>query len=209
MIEIRKFVVGPLSTNMYLVISGKEAVVIDPGENSAQMLEFASENGIRVKYTLATHGHFDHINGSGKVCGSLGCLFCINENDAEMAMKNPESMKSFMGVMGEKIDIGSTFSDGSEFKFGNETIRAMQTPGHTAGSTCFVTGSHIFSGDTIFRGTIGRTDIGGSGSDMAKTLEKFRSMEGEYRIYPGHGADTTLDHEKRTNPFLIDPESAL
>jgi glyoxylase-like metal-dependent hydrolase (beta-lactamase superfamily II) len=209
MMEIRRFVVGPLNTNMYLVISGKEAVVIDPGEMSGQMVEFVNKNGIKVKYVLATHGHFDHINGSGKVCGSLGCSMYINEYDAGMAMQNPESMKSFIGIDGERIAIGGTFSDGQEFKFGDETMRVMQTPGHTAGSTCFFAGDCIFSGDTIFRGTIGRTDIGGSGSDMARTLEKFRSMAGKYRIYPGHGADTTLEHEQKTNPFLLDPDSAL
>jgi len=207
--ELKKFVVGPLNTNLYLLISGSEAVIIDPGEMSAELAEYVKNHRIKVKYALATHGHFDHINGAGKVCESFGCRFFIHEKDAYMVDKNPELMEAFTGIRGETIMEMNTFSDRTEFRFGDETIKVMATPGHTPGSTCFVSGDLMFSGDTLFRGTIGRTDIGGSGSEMARTLKMMGSIGENLRVYPGHGPETMLDHEKRTNQFMLNPDLAL
>ncbi|MCL4340963.1 MAG: MBL fold metallo-hydrolase [Candidatus Thermoplasmatota archaeon] len=207
--ELKKFVVGPLNTNLYLLISGSEAVIIDPGEMSAELAEYVKNQRIIIKYALATHGHFDHINGAGRVCELFGCRFFIHEKDAHMVDKNPESMEALIGIRGETITDLKTFSDRTEFRFGDEKIKVMETPGHTHGSTCFVSQELMFSGDTLFRGTVGRTDIGGSGREMARTLKMIMSMGENLRIYPGHGPETMLDHEKKTNQFMLNPDLAL
>jgi len=174
MIDLRKFVVGPLNTNLYLLVSGKEAVIIDPGDISGDLSGYLQTRDIKVKYVLATHGHFDHINGAGQVCRDLDCTLYINEKDAEMVRNNQSNMMQFMGILGTKIEDFKTYQDGQLFKFGEEKILAKATPGHTSGSTCFLGENVIFSGDTLFRETIGRTGIGGSNSDMITTLNKFK-----------------------------------
>jgi glyoxylase-like metal-dependent hydrolase (beta-lactamase superfamily II) len=196
---------NPFETNCWLVSADgtDDAVVIDPGfqpERVHRLLEIA---GKRPVAALATHGHFDHIGSAAAFCGDE-LPFYIHEAD-QQALTDAKSWGS--GIPTPPIPVADvrTMTDGDVLEFAGFRIEVIHTPGHTPGSVCFVTDGFVFSGDLVFRGAIGRSDFPNSSpEDMDKSLRRFLTLPDPLPVYPGHGPGTTVGHERRTNPFLVD-----
>ncbi|MEM4138278.1 MAG: MBL fold metallo-hydrolase, partial [Sulfolobaceae archaeon] len=161
MIEV--FTVGPLETNCYLLYNSKEGVVIDAGGIDLEsLIEFIEKENIKVKYVLATHGHFDHVMGVRLLKERYNTLFLINEKDLEL-LKDAVRIAKLFSISIDNVPEPDAFIKGDDtIEVGNIKIRVIETPGHTMGSLCFLAEDYLFTGDTLFSGTIGRTDLGGS-----------------------------------------------
>ncbi|AWR96940.1 MBL fold metallo-hydrolase [Acidianus sulfidivorans JP7] len=201
---IKNFVSGPLNTNSYLVYN-KEAVIIDAGGDMSELINYLKQRGITPKIIIATHGHFDHVMGIPqlkKVYPSL--TFVANKKDIDL-IKNSKEMALRLGIKIDEISLPDEYiKEGDVIKLDNdEELRIIETPGHTMGSVCILTKNSIFTGDTLFSGTVGRTDLGGSSKLLKISLEKIkRSLPDDLVVYPGHGNFTTLGYEKIKNPFM-------
>lgn len=183
MVEIIKFVLGALENNVYLLIKEREAVLIDC-EQPAVILNYLDKNGLKLKMILLTHGHFDHVHGLGKIKERTGAEVWVNKKDIGLQY-------------GGEIAADKFFTDGQTIKFGGEEIKVIFTPGHTPGSVCFLTGNHLFSGDTLFKQGVGRTDLpGGNALELEKSLRRVLALPPRTKVYPGHGEETTINEEK-------------
>lgn len=207
--EIRSFTVGALATNCYVVSCPHtlEAIIIDPGFDSkldAQRVHrYILEKRLKPLYIVNTHGHPDHTcgNAEAKRWGNVKLL--IHEADAYMLGASGEAYAQRLGFNCSSPQADLQLREGDVLSFGRVTFRVMHTPGHSPGSILLVGGLKVFSGDTLFAGSIGRTDLpGGSERDMTESLRRILSLPDESAIYPGHGPSTTLHREKRVNPFL-------
>ncbi len=181
--------VGYLQTNCYIVSAqDARAVVIDPGDEAEKIAKYIDDNGITVEYIFITHGHFDHIGALAAIKEKTGAKVVINERDAEYIKFSPDIL----------------CKDSDEIKAAGLTFRVIQTPGHTKGGVCYLCENAIFSGDTLFYESVGRTDLpNGDFGELCVSLKRLSLLAGEYDIYPGHGQSTTLSHEKKHNPFFI------
>ena len=160
--------------------------------------------GAKPKFILLTHGHFDHICGVYHLKEKTGAKVLIHEEDA-MCLENIDySLTSAVkGYSQIPMSADRILSDGDEISLGETVFKVMHTPGHTKGSVIYITDGHIFSGDTLFRCSMGRTDLpGGSTKTLFKSLRAIGQIQGEYNIYPGHGEFSTLSYEKRNNRYL-------
>ena len=204
--KIEKFVTGIISTNCYLAINEetKQTVVIDPAACPSYLMGHIKSEALQVEAILLTHGHFDHIMGVKTVQDMTGAKIYMHELEKDFAT---DSRLNLSTVIAERQcdpfvpDV--LYHDGDKIPVGNLTFRVLHTPGHTIGSSCLIVKDTIFSGDTIFKGSIGRTDF--PTSDPAKMLEsvqKVAELEGNYAVFPAHGDSTTLDYERNTNPFM-------
>ncbi|MEM0373509.1 MAG: MBL fold metallo-hydrolase [Sulfolobaceae archaeon] len=202
MIEV--FTVGPLETNCYLLYNSKEGVVIDAGGIDLEsLIEFIEKENIKVKYVLATHGHFDHVMGVRLLKERYNTLFLINEKDLEL-LKDAVRIAKLFSISIDNVPEPDAFIKGDDtIEVGNIKIRVIETPGHTMGSLCFLAEDYLFTGDTLFSGTIGRTDLGGSEELMIESLKKLKMMDDKLKIMPGHGPPSILGYEKKYNPFLV------
>lgn len=180
-----------------------EAAIVDPGSYSGEILQVAEKYNI--KFVLLTHGHFDHILGAPQI-RDTGAKVYISPRDEKM-LSDPSLSLSYML---ERDDLRQVVADelideGDTVMLGNTPISVISTPGHTPGSLCFIVESErtILSGDTLFCMTVGRTDFaGGSSDDMISSVKRLISLEGDYRVLPGHNRETTLDNERRRNIFV-------
>lgn len=195
-----------LASNCYVIpTEGNKAVVIDPA-SSAEVLMLLEGNNLTLGCIIITHGHYDHFAGAAQLKAQTGATVYAPDLDSEMFQSEEKSWARFMpGIRFELLTPDHLFTDGEEFAACGITFRVMAAPGHTAGSCllfCESLGA-IFTGDVIFRGSMGRTD-GFSGSDrqMTESLAKIRNISGDYTLYCGHGDSSTLAEEKRFNPYL-------
>lgn len=186
---------GSLFTNCYMVWNenSDKCVLIDPGFQAEQILEHVRREGKQVEAVLLTHGHFDHVGGVNQLAEQTGCRVWLCREDLEL-----DPM-----LTAGTIRYTDTYAEGDVLELAGLTLRVMQTPGHTPGSVCLVCEDTIFSGDTLFAGSCGRTDFPGSSvRQMRQSLARLAAMEGNYRVLPGHGEGTTLEAERKSNPFL-------
>ena len=198
---------GPMGANCYLYActESKKAVIIDPGADGKKIYQWVSEKGLKVDYILLTHGHVDHIGAVDELRGLLGdVLVGIHTGDAEMLTDAKKNLSSYLGsnVILQSADI--LLEDGQELTIGNQSLRVLSTPGHSPGCVCFLSTEGLFSGDTLFAGSIGRTDFpGGSMNQLLKGVkEKLLILPEDTRVFPGHGEETSIGEEKRDNPYL-------
>jgi hydroxyacylglutathione hydrolase len=198
---VETFTVGMLSTNCYVASDEetKDAVIIDPGLDFAveaqAIFSYIDKEKLKIKYVINTHGHADHINGDGIMQKKYGVPICIHEFDASF-LENLENH-------GAQTDV--LLKDGDTVTFGAISLKVMHTPGHTLGSICLVGDKVVFSGDTLFAGSIGRTDFPESSPQaMEGSLRRLRGLPDGLLVYPGHGEVSLLGQEKRVNPFLVD-----
>ncbi len=195
--------------NSYLLIDEPtcEAVYIDPGCFLDNARNAIKNSGADVKYILHTHGHFDHILGTHHAKEALDAKIAIHPADERCLSSRLYSLMDMFGVdaelIPEKADV--LINDGDIIRFGDSELNVMHTPGHTPGGVCFISESErvIFSGDTLFHSTAGRTDgVGGDFDELCASLRKLISLDGNYTVYPGHSIATDLDHERKRN-FII------
>ncbi|QXJ33820.1 MBL fold metallo-hydrolase [Saccharolobus shibatae] len=204
--QVKNFITGPLATNSYLLISGKEGIIIDAGGDMSELINFIRKEGITIKYIIATHGHFDHVIGVNQLKSEFpSSIFLINEKDLGLLKKANIMASSILNLtISDIVKPDAYIKDEEEIKIGQDKIKVIETPGHTMGSICVLANGYIFTGDTLFYGTVGRTDLGGSEKLLRESLEKLRGLPDELVVYPGHGPFTILGYEKIKNPFLID-----
>lgn len=206
---VRKLEVGMLGTNCYILMDEDscEGFIIDPGAEARRILEAASAAGLECKAILCTHGHMDHVAAAGKVSEGAGAPVLISREDAHVLEGSPHGIGARLGSVlvskpkSRKVD---HLQGDQQIEFGPHSLRVVPTPGHTSGSMSFIAGDHIFCGDLVMQGSIGRTDLrGGSMTQLLDSVRKFVfTMPDETRIHPGHGPSTTVADEKKTNPFL-------
>jgi glyoxylase-like metal-dependent hydrolase (beta-lactamase superfamily II) len=192
--SLKVFVLGPLNTNSYLLWDRGEAVIIDPGGEPGELISFIKSSNLNLKYVISTHGHFDHVLGVKELVRITGAKFYLNFKDVDL-------MPLFYDWREKPPAPHDDLRDGQEFRFGSQILQAVSTPGHTMGSTSLLWGGKMFTGDTLFKGTVGRYDLGGDREVLRETLEKLKGMDIN-EIYPGHGDTTSLKEELKSNPFL-------
>lgn len=205
MIEARAM--GAMGANCYLYacMETKKAVVIDPGADGKRIYRWILEKGLNVEYILLTHGHVDHIGAVDELRDLLGeVLVGIHAGDAEMLTDGRKNLSSYFGpgLSLKKADL--LLQDGQELMIGKNRIKVISTPGHSPGGACFLCSEGLFSGDTLFAGSIGRTDFpGGSMNQLVDGVKKkLLILPEDTRVFPGHGEETSIGEEKRDNPFL-------
>ena len=199
--------VGMIQTNCYLVEGENQiAAVIDPGAQGGKILALAEENGLDIRYILLTHGHFDHVCAANEIRKATGAHVIIGEKDAPM-LSSPMT-KSGLQVPGYNDDPvvpDRMVKGGDLLEIGGFRLHVLETPGHTPGGVVYQTDGVLFTGDTLFQGGIGRTDLpGGDHAAILKSLQKLSALGGDFIVYPGHGLSTTLGHERGANPFMGD-----
>jgi len=202
------FPVGPLQCNCSVIgdEATHEAMVIDPGDDIADVLEIIRENGLTVKQIVVTHAHIDHVGGAMKLRQATGAPILLNQNDYEL-LKMLDVQAAWIGVPPPgPVQIDSSISTGDKVSAGSLTADVIHTPGHTEGSVClyFPAQQKLIAGDTLFAGSIGRTDLpGGSFKKIMSSLhEKVMALPDETIVIPGHGPATTIGEERATNPFI-------
>lgn len=198
---------GTMQANCYIVETENSAVIIDPGFLERDIEKYIAENPGKIKYILLTHRHFDHLNAAVKVRKLTGAKIVINELDEGGLYSDMLSLSSMVGGIYGKADPDAHadiyVSEGDTVTVGDMAFTVMETPGHTEGGVCYFNDNVIFSGDTLFKGSIGRTDFpSSSNSDMRKSLDRLCLLPDETLVYPGHGPKTTIGEEKRSNMFL-------
>lgn len=198
---IKKMMAGIYGANCYIVMDEetKEAVVLDPGGDVDDIEKVLQSLGAKVKYIALTHGHFDHTTGVDGLQAITKAEVAIGKEDNEMILKDVQYYGPF-------IEGGAhiTLNHGDSLNFGKHTVKVIHTPGHTPGGVCFLIENMLFSGDTLFKGSIGRSDLaGGDGEALIRNIkERLVVLPKETIVYPGHGPSTTIGEEERCNPFL-------
>ncbi len=197
--------VGSFAANCYLIACSetKEGIVIDPGAEAKQILKMVEDAAVTVKYIVNTHGHFDHVGANAEVRQATGAPILINEADREMSSKPPASLSVFVGKL-QFVEPDRFIREGDKLTVGNLQVDVIATQGHTKGSVSLLADGKLFTGDTLFSGSVGRTDLpGGSHGELIYSIkEKLLIFPGETIVYPGHGPETTIADEKKYNPFL-------
>ena len=185
---------GAYQTNCYIIHddSCKTCCIIDPGYEADIILDKLEDLGLTVEAILLTHGHFDHVGAVKDIAAETGCRVYLCPEDLSMPP---------MFTAG-KLYYTHTYGEGDTLTLAGLTFQVIHTPGHTPGSVCLMVGNTLFSGDTLFAGSCGRTDIGGDWATILKSLRRLANMEADFTVYPGHGESTTLAAEKRYNPYL-------
>ena len=205
--KIDRFVVGMLGSNSYLVTDEKSdrCVLIDAPFPESSYLHDLRKIGKRLEWILLTHRHYDHLMAVPDIVRLTGAQVAISSKDAEGLTSEYGSEAATMGFAGmqQTYSPDRLLHEGDTVVVGELTFRVMETPGHSVGSVCYFCNDVIFSGDTLFEGSIGRTDLTtGDPRDMGLSLKKLAALPGDYRVLPGHGAATTLERERRSNPYL-------
>lgn len=203
---IRKLEVGPIMANCYILGCGttKEAVVIDPGDEADRILMTLSKLNLTVKGIINTHGHFDHVGANRRMKTATSAPLMIHADDEPMLGDLSRAASSF-GMSAENSPAADrVLAQGDTVHFGEITLEVIHTPGHSRGGICLYTDGHLFVGDTLFAGSIGRTDFpGGDYNTLISSIKtKLLCYEDATVVYPGHGPETTVGQERRMNPFL-------
>lgn len=198
--RIERFTVPPLDNNVYLVVDepSQEALVVDVGLGAQTLLGKAKELGATIKFILNTHGHPDHTAEDEPLRASTGAKIAIFEVDAHRLEKNARDPKWYLPMPPPPAKAEVLLKEGSEVRIGKTSLVTMHTPGHTEGSACFYSAAEavLFSGDTLFAGSCGRTDIaGGSPARMVSSLRRLQGLPPETRVLPGHGSETAIGRE--------------
>lgn len=211
MITINQFVFNPFQENTYVLFDEtKEAVVIDAGCYSVNeqnaLIDFVKENGLKVKYTINTHCHVDHILGIDFIKETFGAESIAHAEDQLLLQSAVKHAMVFGLALESTPSIDKTVGHGDTITFGNSALQVIHTPGHSQGGVCFYNAEQkiLFSGDTLFSGSIGRTDLPGGDFDtiIESISQRLLSLPSDVKVYPGHGDSSSIGFEKSNNPFL-------
>lgn len=203
--KIYRIPVGELLANCYIIeTENKNAVAIDPGSDFQRIKNLLDEHELTLKKILLTHGHYDHIGAAGEAADVYGAQVYIHEEDAPMLTSRTKSLADAIGAgQFNEITKFTTVTNGDVIILDELSFDVIHTPGHTRGGVCYKCGNAFFTGDTLFKLSMGRTDFpGGNMGEMFKSLQKIAKLEGDYDIYPGHNETSTLSYERKNNPYL-------
>ena len=195
MLKIHTLTLGMYQTNTYIIHDEASAscCVIDPGYEAVIILDKLESLGLTLDAILLTHGHFDHVGAVKAIAAETDCQVWLCPDDLSM----PPMMTA------GKLHYTHTYGEGTELHLAGLDIRVLHTPGHTPGSVCLLCEDALFSGDTLFAGSCGRTDLpGGSWAILTQSLKRLATIEADLRVFPGHGEATTLAYEKQYNPYM-------
>ena len=195
MLKISALALGAYQTNCYIIHdeASTSCCVIDPGYDADLVLDKLASLGLTLEAILLTHGHFDHVGAVKELAAETGCAVYLHPEDLTM----PPMMTA------GPLYYTSTYAEGTRLSLAGLDIAVLHTPGHTPGSVCLLVENTIFSGDTLFQGSCGRTDLpGGDWATITKSLRRLAALEGNFWIYSGHGGSTTLRDEKKYNPYI-------
>ena len=206
MLLVEALSVGPFQSNTFIIRDSdtKDAVIIDPGDEVSRILKIIKEHNLMLKNILLTHGHIDHIGGAKGLKDATGAHIMIHKEDL-LLYEKIQLQASLFGMQSPEVaDPDMLLEDGMEIGEGAIRCRVIHTPGHTPGGVSFFFDGMVFTGDTLFRDGIGRTDLWGGSYDllMESISMKLMKLDDTTRVYPGHGPATTIGREKRENPFL-------
>ena len=203
MVKVNMLVLGPLQTNCYIVREENAAscVVVDPAHSPSAILNFAAREGLTIEAIFLTHGHFDHVGAAETLLEKTGCAVWMHKGDYN---RRSDPMNDYLYPLHDK-ELGEIHfcDDGTVISAAGLTFTVHSTPGHSRGSVCYQAEGILLSGDTLFAGGCGRTDLpGGSADAIFVSLADLAELEGYIKVYPGHGESTTLAREKRYNPYM-------
>ena len=193
--EITTLTLGDYMTNCYILRqeASSKCLIIDPGYEAGRILSVLQQKQLEPEAILLTHGHFDHVGAVQDLAAETDCDVYIAEADLSLPPM----------ITNGKLYYTHTYPASGTLNLAGLAIRVLPTPGHTPGSVCLLVGDTMFSGDTLFQGSCGRTDLpGGSWEQIAASLKTLAALPGDYRVLPGHGGETTLDRERQSNPYL-------
>lgn len=196
---VESIIAGMYEENCYLLIDDntKECGIIDPGGSTKKIENEIVSKGLKAKFILITHGHADHVDGVEELSKALNIPFYISKVDEEYMSKDDF-------VYGSLSKADGYLKEGDTVSLGNHTIKVIETPGHTKGGLCFLVDDLLFTGDTLFQGSVGRTDF--IGGDMGEIINSIKSkllpLGDEVKVFPGHGPTSTIGFEKNRNPYL-------
>ena len=203
MLKIHPLPLGAYQTNTYIVhdSDSKTCAVIDPGYEANTILKKTSDLGLSIDAILLTHGHFDHVGAVSQLAKATGCAVWMHQSDYS-PQKHP--MRGMLYPLADVMSPVIEFCEEEEvIQAGGLTFHTLHTPGHTHGSVCYLTGDALFSGDTLFAGSCGRTDLlGGDWATICQSLNRLAQIDADLRVFPGHGESSTLHTEKKTNPYM-------
>ncbi len=203
---VKRIPVSPLMTNCYILAceKTKEAAIIDAGDEPYRILEAIDSSGLTVKYLVNTHAHVDHVSAVYDIKKEKGAPFLLHKNE-EIVLSGLNASRTLFGFgQGEIPKVDEYIDETTSISVGEYSLQVIETPGHSPGGICLRTGSTIFVGDTLFAGSVGRTDLpGGSSTALMESIrKKLMVLDDGTVVYPGHGPDTTIGAEKRNNPFI-------
>lgn len=196
--QVSKIVTNPMGENCYIIKDDGFCAIVDPGGGAEAILKQTA--GTTVKYILLTHGHFDHILAVADIKRKTGAKIVISREDAPMLSDESLNLAKKFGSSYEKAEADIKVTDGDTINIGNTSFAVIATPGHTIGSVCYFTEGILFSGDTLFRGTIGNIEYENK-SIMKSSLKKLMDLPDDTRVYPGHEDETTIGLERKNNPY--------
>ena len=203
---IETITTGICATNCYIFgdDSSKEVVIIDPADEADKIISIIEKNNYIVKYIIITHGHFDHILALKHIKQKYNVPVAIHKNDAEYLSNNSLNLSSNIpNIKLESIDADIILNDGDTLALGKYNVEVIHTPGHTHGGICIKADGVLFSGDTLFYNSIGRTDFPtGSFDKLEESIKKLYTLDDKIKVYPGHGGSTTIGYEKQSNPYV-------
>ncbi len=190
------------AANSYIITAdAKTCIVVDPAQ--PRILDECKKRGLTPEYALLTHCHYDHIGGVGALF-NVGCKVLCGEAEKPYIFSE-DNRAIFHGITIPHFEIYKTLKDGDEVCLCGINIKAIATPGHTVGGMCYIVGDNIFSGDTLFCRSVGRTDFPtGSYAALVNSVKKLYALDGDYKVFCGHGEDTTLSAERAFNPYVKD-----
>ncbi|SMB95675.1 Glyoxylase, beta-lactamase superfamily II [Desulfonispora thiosulfatigenes DSM 11270] len=206
--DIEILPVGSLGANCYILNckTTKEGVVIDPGDEGERILDVINDKNINIKYIINTHGHYDHIGSNEEIKKALNCDLLVHEDDYEMLIDPKLNLSFYMGNTKEGLKADVSLKDNDLIKFGNLGLKVLHTPGHSPGGICLYNEKNkiCITGDTLFYGSIGRTDFeGGDYEEIIKSIkEKLLVLPDDVTIYPGHGPKSSIGLEKQINLYI-------
>lgn len=202
--QIKTFVSADFPENCYAVECNDGIFLVDPGEYTAELDCYVKKNKSDIKYILLTHNHFDHIHATAdikKLCPDAKIV--VHYLDAD-GLNNPQkNLAAYFGFEIEYIAVDILCNDFDIIEMGETKIKVLHTPGHSEGSVCYIVDDVIFSGDTLFEGSCGRTDFpSGDGTALSNSLKKLKNLDGDYKVFSGHGSSTTLNRERIYNHYM-------
>ena len=204
-----KTLINDFSENTYIIHNQQDAYVIDPGSNTTAMIAIIEEEQLTIQGVLLTHGHYDHISGTNRLLSQYDAPIYIHYSERDFLFDPSLNLSQFMEQRFKVADKHHvhTIERGDTFTLGNETIKVHHTPGHTRGGVSFAYKTMLFTGDCLFKESVGRTDL--PTGDKETVLQSARNLVKKFSpntiVYPGHGPFTTLAHERANNPFLKKP----
>jgi hydroxyacylglutathione hydrolase len=203
--KIFRVVVGPLQSNCYIVYDGNslDGAVIDPGGEPSRIIDIIEQKKLRVHYIVCTHAHFDHVGGVSMIKERTGASIVIHKDDRE-PYAGAADQAAFWGIeMARQPEPDIFVSEGDELPVGSLRFRVLSTPGHSPGSICLYGEGIVLTGDTVFAGSVGRTDFpGGDIEELKKSFIKIMALPPETKILPGHGESSTVKNERESNFFV-------